>query len=341
MENNLFEDMPEAPTPPKLPKYFPELLPWIQDEDLKNLVGYGIGMFLLAGKLAKISILTGFVWFLKCLLFLSGTAIFLGLGIYKYQNQIQDKILEFEISSDLIQTKNPGFTIIERIKINPAKEKDFFEYKEDKIMNFKIEMIPTINGQPPNCDSVIEEVRSLDNVSKIEYYEYFDFQEDNHFHGKLIRSILSRPYLKQIIFHAWSDNFLDVEKIEEEYPKNLNVEEITFDLFGMAHSFKFYNKVLDALPNIKKVNFLNYNDFENLPVYLKKISGLKHLKSLNVVICAHKFPIREIRECCKIIKDYFPMISEVVIAYQAYITPWNLIEKKEGENPKIVNDLFT
>ena len=74
MENNLFEDMPEAPTPPKLPKYFPdlqgenrghagwyqnELLPWIQDEDLRNLVGYGIGMFLLAGKLARI--LTGFV----------------------------------------------------------------------------------------------------------------------------------------------------------------------------------------------------------------------------------------------------------------------------------------
>ena len=69
MENNLFEDMPEAPTPPKLSKYFPdlqeenrghagwyqnELLPWIQDEDLKNLVGYGIGMFLLAGKLARI-----------------------------------------------------------------------------------------------------------------------------------------------------------------------------------------------------------------------------------------------------------------------------------------------
>ena len=25
MENNLFKDMPEAPTPPKLPKYFPDL----------------------------------------------------------------------------------------------------------------------------------------------------------------------------------------------------------------------------------------------------------------------------------------------------------------------------
>ena len=54
--NNLFEDMPEAPTPPKLPKYFPDLqgenrgltphagwylLPWIQNQDLKKLVGYG------------------------------------------------------------------------------------------------------------------------------------------------------------------------------------------------------------------------------------------------------------------------------------------------------------
>ena len=72
MENNLFEDMPEAPTPPKLPKYFPDLqgenrgltpgagwyqnefLPWIQSQDPKKLVGYGIGMFLLAGKLARI-----------------------------------------------------------------------------------------------------------------------------------------------------------------------------------------------------------------------------------------------------------------------------------------------
>ena len=60
MENNLFEDMPGL-------KYFPDLqvenrghAGWYQNE-LKNLVGYGIGMFLLAGKLARISILTGFV----------------------------------------------------------------------------------------------------------------------------------------------------------------------------------------------------------------------------------------------------------------------------------------
>ena len=70
--NNLFEDMPEALTPPKLPKYFPDLqgenrgvtpgagwyqnefLPLIQNQDPKKLVGYGIGMFLSAGNLIRI-----------------------------------------------------------------------------------------------------------------------------------------------------------------------------------------------------------------------------------------------------------------------------------------------
>lgn len=77
--------MPEAPTPPKLPKYFPDLqgenrgltpgagwyqnefLPWIQNQDPKKLFGYGIGLILLAG-----------------------TAVALGLGIHKYQDQIQE-----------------------------------------------------------------------------------------------------------------------------------------------------------------------------------------------------------------------------------------------------------
>ena len=82
MENNkLFKDMPEAPTIPELPKYFPDLrgencgltsgagwyqnefLPWIQNQDPKRLVGYGIGMFLFAGKLARI--LTDFFDFPK------------------------------------------------------------------------------------------------------------------------------------------------------------------------------------------------------------------------------------------------------------------------------------
>ena len=88
MENNLFEDMPEAPTPPwnlGLPRYFPDLqgenrgltpgagwyqnefLPWIQNQNPKKLVGYGIGMFLLAGKLARI--LTEIFYFPKFCIF--------------------------------------------------------------------------------------------------------------------------------------------------------------------------------------------------------------------------------------------------------------------------------
>ena len=69
-ESNLFEDMPQAPTPPKLPKYFPDLqgenrgrtphagwyqnefVPWIQSQEPKKMVCYGVGMFLFAGKLS-------------------------------------------------------------------------------------------------------------------------------------------------------------------------------------------------------------------------------------------------------------------------------------------------
>ena len=290
-----------------------------------------------------------------------------------------DGTMEFDINRDLIQTKNPEVTFIKRIKTKPGNVKDF-EYKEDQIMNFEINMIRwyywnwytlMIHDMDdiselayPKCDSVIEEVRSLDNVSKIEYYE--DFRQENFFLVKLIRSILSRPYLKQIIFHVWyprcNRDYLD---IEEEFPKNWNVEEITFDTW--APSFKFLEKVLDALPNIKKVEILNWWDFENLPVFLKNISSLKHLKSLNVAICGSTnirgndehfdaLTFRQMRDCCKIIKNNFPMNSEVVIADLSCVWPnylmnrqsiiksnkqnrTNLIEKKEGENPKIVNGL--
>ena len=107
--------MPEAPTPPKLPKYFPDLqgenrgltpgagwyqnefLPWIQNQDPKKLVGYGIGMFLLAGKLARILDFFFLSKNSKFSLLLSGTAVLLGLGIHKYQDQIE------ELSSQVTQ----------------------------------------------------------------------------------------------------------------------------------------------------------------------------------------------------------------------------------------------
>jgi hypothetical protein len=125
-------------------------------------------------------------------------------------------------------------------------------------MNFYIEMIPIgpIN-QSKIWDSIIEEIRSLDKLSKIEYFE--DSQHGNLSLVKLMEAFLSLPYLKQIVVHLMpADNYLDTEK---EYRKNWSVEEITFKTW--APSFKFLNKVLDALPNIKKVEIFNDNDYEN------------------------------------------------------------------------------
>ena len=74
-----------------------------------------------------------------------------------------DGTMEFDVCPDLIQTKNPESTMITRIKVNPSKEKDF--QKEYQVMNFKIYMLAQ-DSKVAYCDSVIEEVRSLDKVKK-------------------------------------------------------------------------------------------------------------------------------------------------------------------------------
>ena len=86
--NNVFDDMPEAPKPPKQPKIFPDIivnnqgqgvgwyendfLPWLQNQDKKTLFGFGIGMVLL-----------------------SGIIVLSGVGVYKYQDQIGEQLSKF------------------------------------------------------------------------------------------------------------------------------------------------------------------------------------------------------------------------------------------------------
>ena len=83
MENKVFDDMPEAPVPPKLPKHFPDLqgrlagktpgagwfqndfMPWFQEQG--HLIGYGLGLTVLLA-----------------------SAVGLSIGAYHYQDQIQD-----------------------------------------------------------------------------------------------------------------------------------------------------------------------------------------------------------------------------------------------------------
>ena len=259
--------------------------------------------------------------------------------------------LEFDINPNLIPTKNweglppqPSryyhYTSITRIRINPAKEK-IIEYKKSQIISFAVELeMP----HPQDFDSILEEILSLDNVSKITYsaviLEGCDQQLINNF-VKIMESIFSRPSLKQIDFDVLLD--MDLEFVTA-FPKNFIVEEVNFEAGFKPEACK---KVFDALPNLKKVKFVTFDNFDNLPLILKNISVLKHLKSVNVVICRdEKIDEQKLRDClersncCDVIKDSFPMNAEVFIAdMYVYVDDeilTNLIIKEAGKEPEIV-----
>ena len=188
-----------------------------------------------------------------------------------------DGTLEFDIDPNLIPTKNwevfpsqPSncyhSTSITRIRVNPAKEK-IIEYKKSQIISFAVEM-----PHPQDFDSVLEEILSLDNVSKITYsatiLEGYDQQLINNF-VKIIESILSRPCLKQIDFDVLLN--MDLEFVTA-FPKNFIVEKVNFEAGFKPEACK---KVFDALPNLKKVKVVIFDyifdNFEKLTLILKTL----------------------------------------------------------------------
>ena len=66
-----------------------QFLPWLQNQDLKQLIAFGIGMILVAGKLAKITI-DIFSDFSQFSLLFAGTAVLLGLGILEVPQSTKD-----------------------------------------------------------------------------------------------------------------------------------------------------------------------------------------------------------------------------------------------------------
>ena len=125
-----------------------------------------------------------------------------------------DGTLEFDIDPNLIPAKNWDVfprqpfssyhsTSITRIRINPAKEK-IIGYKKSQIISFAVEM-----PNPKDFDSVLEEILSLDNVSKVTFSAvllgFAANKQENLKFVKIIQSILSRPYLKQINFDVILD----------------------------------------------------------------------------------------------------------------------------------------
>ena len=254
-----------------------------------------------------------------------------------------DGTLEFDIDPNLIPAKNwdvfprqpfssSHSTSITRIRINPAKEK-IIGYKKSQITSFSVEM-----PNPKDFDLVLEEILSLENVSKIRYSAFlleghYDQQEYINF-VKIIESIFSRPCLKQIDFDIVVNVDLNIETV---FPKNYNVLEVNFNT-GLKPEFS--KKVFDALPNLKKVKV--FVDLKSLPLILKNISFLTHLKSLNISINSrHGDDIideQKLRDCCDIIKHSFPMNAEVFIGDMDfdYDILTYLIIKKEGKEPEVV-----
>ena len=51
-------------------------------------------------------------------------------------------------------------------------------------------------------------------------------------------------------------------------------------------SLEVWKKVLDALPNLKKVKVVTLDNIENLALIVKNISIFKHLKFIDVGICS-------------------------------------------------------
>ena len=196
---------------------------------------------------------------------------------------------------------------VKRIKTNPAKEQNF-AYKQWEIIHFRIDLD---NSMPQDYDSVVAEVRSLENVLKIEYRgSFFGLEEDGLNFAKIIKTMLKCPILRQIVLDVAFYNSTFIEGIEEEFPKNLNVEKITFNLVWFELSSKVWNKLFNALPNIKQVKVVTFGYNENLPVFLKHINVLKNLKSFNWQINGRddneKFDAQNFGHLLEIIKNNFP-----------------------------------
>ena len=142
MEDKLFSDMPSAPKPPKLPKHFPDLqgslrgrtpeagwyqndfLPWIQNEEVKNFLGYGFGMALVIG-----------------------LGALMGIGIYTYQDEIQNFGNEIQEWGNELMETTMGYSEAAMEKISTL-----VGVIKEKIMN----LCPTLSNQEQ-----VNEARSM------------------------------------------------------------------------------------------------------------------------------------------------------------------------------------
>ena len=189
-----------------------------------------------------------------------------------------------------------------------------------------------------HLNRVKEEIMSLNSLRRITLKSYVMIPSG------FFETLLTRPALKQIDFQT-STVDLDFD-MEQEFTKNPMVEEITFlsDCVLNVPGLKKIKKLFDALPNIKRVRVVTYDNkyyIENLLVFLKMIGDFKKLESLHFAIEGlKKFDVQKIQDLLNIVKD-FPIKAKVVIADMSDFDDWNIdlknvIEKKEAKPPKKV-----
>ena len=106
-------------------------------------------------------------------------------------------------------------THISRIRINLE---DFnFKCHPSQVITFEID-------QSHDFEKLKENIMSFNCVTKIDYTEWDDSEQDNLKFAKTIESILTMKQLKQVGFNVFFDSNFDYEN---KFPTNSNVDEIT------------------------------------------------------------------------------------------------------------------
>ena len=226
---------------------------------------------------------------------------------------------------------------ISRIRINLE---DFnFKCHPSQVITFEID-------QSHDFEKLKEDIMSFNCVTKIDYTEWVDSEQDNLKFAKIVSCILTRKQLKQVGFNVFFDSNFDYEN---KFPTNLTVDEITLRFRCEDLSSNIWSKVFDALPNIKIVRVVTDYDWViigNVVEMLKNLIGaFKGLKSLHFAWIAsdgEKFDSQKIQDCYNFIKENFPLKALVIIAtYESQQSFEDdvltiLIKKEQGIPPKIV-----
>ena len=245
----------------------------------------------------------------------------------------EKQAIEFDVRGTLIKES------IRRIKVEDLEE--FVCFKNvlpSQIIHFELDL----TKNPEDLEREKEELFALNSLRRIALKFPCYLMIPRGF----FEAILTRPALKQIDFDNFKISNWDFD-IEQEFTKNPMVEEITFisDCVMNVPDLKKIKKLLDALPNIKRVQVVTYepHDIENLLVFLKMISHFKKLESLRFAI---KLPLKnlmckKIQDLLNIVKD-FPIKAKVIIADihssnddLEYLK--NVIVKEEAKPPKKVS----